>query len=218
MKSAVFLKLPFLASSLNKFYTWWSIDKPNNLYNAEYCNWEVNAKMSAPIRYWIQDDLTQFISKYLVRPFIDTYYWLNYRFNPDYQLHIIKPRTLKPGLHSASDRILHANMEILRTFYESQDPKDYTETDEMSFAWEQFTEMYNWWKNYQNREIILPDMPTRPDGWTFGMIFLDEYKDSEYAKELLRISEIWRTQFAEWEKEERTYLIRLMNLRNYLIV
>lgn len=169
------------------------------------------------IQHWINNDLVYPISKYCVRPWIDVWFWVMYRFNPKNKYHVIYPRTLKPGLHSASDRILHATMEVMTEFYEAQDPKDWQYTQEMSLKWIELSGIYKWWNSYQNKEDELPELPEPPLGWKWEMIFMKEYSKSPYAIELKIVQKIYQEYHKSWQIEEELNLQKVIKLRPYLL-
>lgn len=162
--------------------------------------------IDGPVRYWFRNDLTFFVSTYLVRPWIDLYLWFKHR-RKKFQTHVIRPRFLKPGPHDSKERILHGVMEV---FCHACETKSVSVGDLNLLQYPKYAEIYDWWMAYQDKESQYPEMPAKPDDWNFEMEYPDENQNHPYVLAMTKFREECRQLMLKWEREEREYLIRVI--------
>lgn len=211
--------LEYLVPKIDELYTWWTIAEPEESVDASFWfAWADWAKEAGPWRWWFRNDLTQFVSKYMVRPFVDLYWWWSFRFNPRHIHHVIRPTGLKPGFISVNDKMLHAWMQIICDYVEQNGLIDGTAIERDPDVTDEALDLYRWWKTKDAGDAGLPEMPELPEGWTWDMTMDPAMQDTPFVEEVRRVSSVWAERQREKEVAEDAAIERLVELRKKLIV
>jgi hypothetical protein len=205
--------LSCLEPKIDEVYTWWTIGEPEeptdpNLWFA----WEEWAKDVGPWRWWFRNDVTQFVSKYVVRPFVDAYWWWMFRFSERHRRHVIR-LDVRPGPIPAEDAMFFSWLKILgdylkRNNFEAQ-PWDEEVFNELVDIW--FTGVTI------DEGKDLPEMPELPNGWTWSMTMDPALQDTPFVQEVRRVQGAWSRHEAERAEIKQDLLERMLKVRKFLL-
>lgn len=188
-------------------------------------------KLSQPVKYFILETLPTFLDRLVIRLYnriIDKPTWfLKYRFCRKHQYHIIRPKTLKPGYHEISDRILHGVMhEVVEYYFEQASIVAWDESPYKE-AYQQMAEIVKYWIDQR------PDMLLQIDGGyppeELSKHLEDKYGYSSLAlmlhptlrknsdvKQYLKYYDNVRKIERKIETLDQKYLKAAVNIRNFL--
>jgi hypothetical protein len=146
-----------IAYYLNESRSHWKISKPGGLTLAGWRDFYRAARAQYPLRAFIQFDLPRCFNRevgYKISRFFGDLKWaFIHRFVKQHQYHVLRPSSLAPGYHDPDERILHACMDELKTYYEHGAPNVDWQSDKYhENVYNELTDIYNWWtKTYANR-------------------------------------------------------------------
>jgi hypothetical protein len=158
---------------------------------------------------------------------ISPYNWLRYRIWDRY--HVVKMKYLEPGYHDATEILIHSMFQVLCDFIEKEKPDEIVAWDsdeEHKHARKEMQELYDWWKERQNRDKL--DPIHQPDIKSPSMKFtpVEGKKDlssMEFVHESPEDKAKWEKACDEssaWEikceKEDEEMMIRLSKIRGFL--
>lgn len=200
----------------------WKIVSPIALSWEGWDMWKEQLRREFPVRNFIRVRVRDFfrkIFKYKIgRRLHDLKWAFIHRYVPRHQYNVLRPATLKPGYYDPCDRILHACMEELRTYFEQGAVDIDWESDEgHSKIHAEMKEIYNWWVNIRpNQEELLEKEHPYVSLPSFGYGFNARHADEPLVIEWRRVMDIHRKAEDEWINTEQEMLIRLMKIRKSL--
>lgn len=197
----------YLENKVLEFKYWWNMNQPEYGTSREFHEWELRAKKEAPIRYWLQDTVYYAFYDWVIRPFLNTKWWLTHRFCPYHRYHVIKPKSLSPGYYDTSDRIFHATMDLISDYYDRQKADlgriNWDYDDSYRSDYEQLRKIRDWWRDeYPYRELLLFSYPEEPEGWEDWMLFDSEFQNHPYVLEIMEVSARRQELERTWHDEE----------------
>jgi hypothetical protein len=184
----------------------------------EWDNIKNEAKANYPVRFWLEEVLEPFIERYTVDLLYRVKWWFLHRFSKKHQYHVIRPSSLSPGYYDPMTQILHANMDLLKDFVEynlERDRVDWSATDHHQKAWDDMMEIYDWWVNsYPNREEY--ELPEPPSDTGFLWFTDPKNENTPYMEEYNKVSDLNRELREKWDREEKDYLKKIVDVLDYM--
>ena len=178
--------------------------KPLSATWQEWDEWEAEARVSSPIRYWLTETVPTFFGRLRYKCH-NALWWVRHRIDPRHRYHVVHTG-LKPGYYDKDYLILHSCFNLLKDYVEVEKPFEHFVTDEETKPiWDEVKALYNWWTILRpsRKEIACPS-----DLLEHGI----GYSSPESSKWALDHAD----QEQKWNDEDDAMLIRLIKVRHHL--
>jgi hypothetical protein len=194
-----------------------------NVYTWE--DWREEVKKLHPIKYFFAETLESWISRKIIRPFKDKYYWLVSHLIPSRRYHILDLRqsasNLEPdyyryGWTDVDQRMLYAMFNLLNDYVDNElsflhfpSKQEVEENESLKYQREVILEIktiYSWWNI--ERKIKARELAAKLDAW-----YIAKQNRKPNANQL---HELHRKLEVEFDQKEEEMTIRLMKIRKNL--
>ena len=179
-------------------------------------------KREYPVRYFLFNSVPRkiriFWSRRVTQPWYYFKCWAWKHYN------VIKIKTMDPTWSDVTEKMLHANFQLLAEYIEEEKPFeriDWDATKEHKHAADEMKELYRWWKeDWPRKEEMFPNgtlLPVYPDpSPDLRKTLSDRYDDNPEVISYRKILETHNSNENAWWTKEEEQLIRLMKIRPYL--
>lgn len=130
-----------------------------NAYTWE--DWERDAKISYPVRYFLSHTMPTFLARNITRPYRDAESYIRYRFIQKHHIVNLQNEEYKYGYLDVSSKILYAVVNLLNYLVEVQHKGEenyakfvsWQKVDDLPNQHETILEVYRWFKHQRPKDI-----------------------------------------------------------------